>query len=133
MISIRSILPELQFSTSRSSGPGGQNVNKVNTKVIIHFDVRNSAALSSDQKLILLQKLESRLTNEGVLVLASQDKRSQLQNKEAVLEKLERILRKAFEVKRVRKATKPTRSSAEKRIKKKKLHGDKKKLRQRPE
>ena len=102
------ITHELDFVTSRSSGPGGQNVNKVNTKVTVKFDIRGSQVLSQDEKDVLFYKLEKRLTKEGVLVLSSQDKRSQLQNKEEVILKLVSIMNKAFERKKKRKATKPS-------------------------
>lgn len=122
--------PELEFSASRSSGPGGQNVNKVNSKVTLKFDVRNSLVLTEDEKSILLNKLVSRLSTDGVLTLTSQDKRSQLQNKEAVVAKLDVLLRKAFEKKKIRKATKPSKGSIQQRIKKKKQHSEKKQWRQ---
>lgn len=122
--------PELVFSASRSSGPGGQNVNKVNSKVTLKFDVRNSLVLTEDEKSILLNKLVSRLSTDGVLTLTSQDKRSQLQNKEAVVAKLDVLLRKAFEKKKIRKATKPSKGSIQQRIKKKKQHSEKKQWRQ---
>lgn len=120
----------LQFSTSRSSGPGGQNVNKVNTKVTLKLDIAHAEALTEDERQMLLHKLAPRLTTEGVLVLMSQDKRSQLQNREAVLEKLDKLLSKAFAKKKVRKATKPSKSSVQARIEKKKQHAEKKKWRQ---
>lgn len=123
---------ELAFTTSRSSGPGGQNVNKVNTKVTIKLDIPNSSVLTDDEKAVLLQKLHTRLTTEGVLVLTSQDKRSQLQNKEAAILKLEKLLAKAFEKKKARKATKPSKGAVQSRINKKKQHSEKKKWRQKP-
>jgi ribosome-associated protein len=122
--------PELEFSASRSSGPGGQNVNKVNSKVTLKFDVRNSLVLNDDEKSILLNKLASRLSADGVLSLTSQDKRSQLQNKGAVLAKLDVLLSKAFEKKKARKATKPSKGSIKQRIKSKKQHSEKKQWRQ---
>ena len=124
---------ELDFSASRSSGPGGQNVNKVNSKITLKFDVRQSALLNEEEKTVLISKLASRLTAEGVLILTSQDKRSQLQNKEAVMAKLDVILTKAFEKKKARKATKPSKGSVQERIKKKKQHYEKKQWRQKPE
>lgn len=126
------LAPELTFTTSRSSGPGGQNVNKVNTKVTLKFDIDGSTILEEKEKHLLLQKLRSRITTEGVLLISSQDKRSQLQNKEAVISKLDLLLRKAFEKRKVRKTTKPTKGSVQDRLNKKKQLSDKKKWRQKP-
>lgn len=120
---------ELVFTTSRSSGPGGQNVNKLNTKVTLRFDIPGSQVLTEEEKETLLKKLSSRLTNEGVLVLSSQDKRSQLQNKEAVVVKFETVMANAFKKRKVRKPTKPSKASVEKRITEKKRRGEKKKWR----
>ena len=103
------LLSELVFTTSRSSGPGGQNVNKVNSKVTLKFDVINSSKLSEEEKELIMKKLATKITKDGILVLTSQDKRSQLQNKEEVLLRLDQLLVKAFTPKKSRKATKPTR------------------------
>lgn len=124
------LLPELKFGTSRSSGPGGQNVNKVNSKVTLKFDVSSSLLLNDEEKTTLLSKLASRLSTGNVLILTSQDNRSQLQNKEAVLAKLETILAKAFEKKKKWKATKPSKGSVQQRIKEKKQRSEKKQWRQ---
>ena len=124
------LISELVFTTSRSSGPGGQNVNKVNTKVSLKLDVTNSSKLSEEEKGVILKKLAPKITKEGVLVLTSQDKRSQLQNKEEVLLKLDELLRKAFTPKKSRTATKPTKASKQNRIKEKKQRSEKKQWRQ---
>lgn len=120
---------ELEFVTSRSSGPGGQNVNKVNTKVTLRWPVAASAILSSEEKETITQKLASRITLEGILILSAQEKRSQLQNKEAVVAKLDELLTKAFTKKKKRKATKPGKGAVQKRIESKKKQGEKKKMR----
>ncbi len=129
---IEEVLPELKFTTSRSSGPGGQNVNKVNTKVTLKWDIPQSA-IAEEQKEVILLKLHTRLTKENILVLTSQDERSQLGNKEAVILKLEQLLIKAFTVKKVRRATKPGKAAKQTRLKNKKQHSEKKKWRQKPE
>jgi ribosome-associated protein len=123
---------ELVFSNSRSSGPGGQNVNKVNSKVTAKLDIRNSTAFTPEQKELLMKKLDSKLTVDGLLILSSQEKRSQLDNKEAVVDKFRKLISKALEKKKARKKTKPSKSSLEKRITKKKMVGEKKKWRQKP-
>jgi ribosome-associated protein len=124
---------ELDFTASRSSGPGGQNVNKVNSKIGVKFDVIHSQILSESEKAIILKNLSGHLTKDGVLMISSQDKRSQLENKQAVIQKLERMMAKAFEKKKVRKATKVSKSAVQKRINSKKLHAEKKRWRQKPE
>jgi ribosome-associated protein len=120
---------EIVFTSSRSSGPGGQNVNKVNSKVTLQFDVRGSSILTQEEKDIITQKLDSRLTRDGILLLTAQDKRSQLQNKESVVEKFDKLLVKTFEKRKKRKPTKPTKGAIQKRIKTKKQLSEKKKWR----
>ena len=132
-IKIETVSPEIEFATSRSSGPGGQNVNKVNTKVTMKFDVKQSQLLTEEEKVVILSKLYSKITVDGVLVLVSQEKRSQLENKQNVIAKFNLLMQKAFEKKKLRKATKPSKGSAQERMKRKKQHSEKKKWRQRPE
>jgi ribosome-associated protein len=127
--SVNSILPEITFATSRSSGPGGQNVNKVNSKVTLQWNVSQSSAITVEEKEIIQLKLASIITKDGFLQITSQEKRSQLQNKEAVIQKLEKLLIKAFEKKKARKPTKPSKAAKQKRIQQKKLRGEKKKWR----
>jgi len=117
---------ELVFQTSRSSGPGGQNVNKVNTKVELRFDVPNSNLLTGEQKAVLLVKLASRMNSDGVIMLACQEERSQLKNKELVVARLYSLLWKALTPVKKRRATKPTRSSVERRLLAKKIKSERK-------
>ena len=126
------LIPDMIFVTSRSSGPGGQNVNKVNSKVTLKVDLANSQILSPEQKQFLLGKFSSRVTNAGVLVLSSQDQRSQAENKEEVLRKLDQLLHKAFTPVKKRKKTRPTKASKEARVKAKKKQSEKKQWRQKP-
>jgi ribosome-associated protein len=128
-ITSNQILNELIFSASRSSGPGGQNVNKVNTKITLKWDVAQSQSINPEQKELLLKKLFTRLTTEGVLILTAQDKRSQLQNKEAVILKLDKLLEQAFKQKKIRKPSKPSKAAKRKRIENKKKLGEKKEWR----
>lgn len=119
--------PELQFQASRSSGPGGQNVNKVNSKVTLTFNVSNSLLLDDLEKTTLKDKLFNKLDSEGNLQIQSQEKRSQIQNKEIAIRKFYDILRKAFQKKKIRKVTKPSKAAMEQRLKEKKVLSEKKK------
>jgi len=131
MDDIRNIdfLPELKFTASRSGGKGGQNVNKVSTKVELHFDYLNSVLLNDEQKQLVAAKLASFINKEGILKIVSQEERSQLLNKEVCIRKFYLLLDRAFRKKKKRIKSKPSRSSKEKRLKSKKLHSEKKKLR----
>jgi ribosome-associated protein len=123
------LLPELDFSTARSGGPGGQNVNKVNSKVILRWNIRNSAIISDEQRELLLKKLAPYITSDEDLLLTSQESRSQLDNKENVIAKLDALLKKAFTKPKPRKATRPSKSSKVKRVESKKRHAEKKQWR----
>lgn len=122
---------EFQFFTSRSSGPGGQNVNKVNSKVELRFNIQNSELLTDEQKEILLVKLASKVTAEGLLIVVSQRDRSQLVNKEDSVKKLYTLISKALTPRKARKSTRPTKSSIEKRLQSKRIKSEIKQTRSR--
>lgn len=132
MIPIDRILPEMIFTTSRSGGPGGQHVNKVESKVTLRWDVARSTRLTESEKATLMERLRARLTAEGVLLLSVQESRSQSENKEGALRKLHDLLVEALRKRKARKPTKATASSRKKRLESKKARSEKKKWRQKP-
>lgn len=122
----RDFEPELSFQASRSGGAGGQNVNKVATKVELRFHVASSALLTEEEKDLVQEKLGSRINSEGYLQVVCQTERSQLQNKELCRERFYELLRQALTRQKKRKATKPTRASVKQRLESKKRQADKK-------
>ncbi|MDA3867731.1 MAG: alternative ribosome rescue aminoacyl-tRNA hydrolase ArfB [Salinivirgaceae bacterium] len=124
---------EFEFQTSRSSGPGGQHVNKTETRVTLRFSIPESTMLSDEQKALLLEKLSTHLTTEGVLLISCQETRSQTRNKEISVERFNELIKKAFKKKRKRIPTKPTKASKRKRLEGKKEQGVKKQLRRKPD
>jgi ribosome-associated protein len=132
MINPEILYPELVFQTARSGGKGGQNVNKVETKVELRFDIVNSQLLTEEEKLTLTEKLSGKLTNDKVLVLYHQTERSQLANKDLVVEKFYRLIVQAFTVQKKRRPTKPTLASKLERLKGKQRNATIKSMRKKP-
>ena len=127
------IISELKFKAVRSSGAGGQNVNKVSSKVILSFDLMSSEALSEEEKLLLESKLASRLTSENILILNCDEDRSQLKNKEIVTKRFLQIISQGLVVPKIRKATKIPKSVIRKRLKDKKNNSEIKQNRRKPD
>ncbi len=124
---------ELDFKAVRSSGAGGQHVNKVSSKVELSFDVEASKALSSNEKERILQKLGNRLTKENVLIINCDNTRSQHRNKDLAIKRFLETVRKGIRIPKKRRKTKPKRSAIEKRLKSKKKNAEKKARRQKPD
>lgn len=120
---------EFIFISSRSSGPGGQNVNKVSTKVELRFSLSSTSLFTETEKQLILRKLKNKINKEGELILVSQSERTQLMNKEAVIEKFYDLVSRALTLPLKRRSTHPTLSSKIRRLEKKKSRGKIKKLR----
>lgn len=127
------IISELSFKAVRSSGAGGQNVNKVSSKVVLTFDVNASQCLSDEEKELISNKIKTKLTLENILILNCDEDRSQLKNKEIVIKRFLEIITKALIIPKPRKATKIPRSVIEKRLKDKSTNAEVKQNRKRPE
>jgi ribosome-associated protein len=126
------LLDELVFQAVRSSGPGGQNVNKVNSKVELRFDINASKALNDIEKSILNSTLKNKINKMGELILVEQTNRSQLKNKQKVIAKLFLIIEKALVKPQKRLDTKPTMASVKRRLEAKKVQSNLKALRKDP-
>ena len=122
MVNDNLVIPEqeLTLTASRSSGPGGQHVNKADTRIQVRWNVRESGVLSDNQRRLLLRKLSTRVTEAGDLLLACDTHRSQHRNREEVLQRLADMVREALIPPRPRKKTRPSRAANEKRLQEKK-------------
>lgn len=126
------LIKELKFKAVRSSGAGGQHVNKVSSKVELFFDLINSVEFSDEEKELLQKNLKTKLSKDVVLQLQCDESRSQHKNKEFVIKRFFEIISNALKVPKKRKPTKPSKSSIRKRLEKKKKHAFKKASRQKP-
>ena len=122
---------EWQISATRSGGAGGQNVNKVNTKIELRFSIPDSFALSEDEKIRLMNRLPEKLTKNGELIITAENERSQLRNKELAIEKFFSLLEQNLKRRKKRIPTKPSRAKREKRLEEKRKHSEKKSRRRR--
>ena len=129
---IECLIKELVYRTSRSSGPGGQHVNKTESRVELIWDPGMSVCLDDEQRSRVRQFLGSRLTGQGILVLASEKYRSQHRNKEEVTGRFVELVTRSMVPRKKRVSTRPTRSSQERRIRQKKIRGEVKKHRREP-
>lgn len=123
---------ELLFKATRSSGAGGQHVNKVSSKIELAFDILASNGLSEKEKTMLIDKLTNRITKGSILILTCQETRSQHKNKEIVIQRLFNLLKESLTRKKYRIQTKPTRSSIKKKAENKRKNSLKKALRKKP-
>ncbi|UAB76209.1 alternative ribosome rescue aminoacyl-tRNA hydrolase ArfB [Mesoflavibacter sp. SCSIO 43206] len=132
MLLYQELEKEFNFKAIRSSGSGGQHVNKVATKIELSFSVSESSVLNQHQKKLIIEKLYNRLTKDQVLILKSGETRSQLKNKRIAISRAFSILEAALEVKAERKPTKVPKSVIKKRLKNKKIQSEKKASRRKP-
>jgi ribosome-associated protein len=126
----RNFSDEFIFTASRGSGPGGQNVNKVSSKVELRFHVANSALLSDEEKAIIIGKLANKINQEGFLQIIAQAERSQLQNKGAAVKRFYHLMQSALHQPKARKATKPSPAAVRERLQSKRKASQKKASRQ---
>ena len=127
------LIPELNFKAVRSSGSGGQHINKVSSKIELHFNVKNSFVLNNDQKELLIKSLKTRLTKQNELILQCGESRSQHKNKEIVIARFLEIIKKGLKVPKKRKPTKVPKSAIRRRLKSKRIQSERKASRKKPD
>jgi len=132
-LDIKAIISELKFKAIRSSGSGGQHVNKVSSKIELTFDLDKSQGLSQEEKERLHIKIGKRLTKNNILILQCDESRSQVKNKELAIKRFERILKDGLKVKKKRKPTKVSKSAIKRRLDDKGKHSAKKEGRKKPD
>jgi ribosome-associated protein len=123
-MNIEIISSELNFKAVRSSGAGGQNVNKVSSKIVLIFDVATSQGLNENEKLLLYTKLKTKISQENSLILTCDEDRSQFKNKKIIIKRFFEMIENALALPKVRKATKISKGANEKRIQEKKKAGE---------
>ncbi|MFN0728181.1 alternative ribosome rescue aminoacyl-tRNA hydrolase ArfB [Polaribacter gochangensis] len=126
------LIKELHFKATRSSGAGGQHVNKVSSKIELFFDLENSAQFSEEEKSLLLKNLATRLTKENILILTCDESRSQHKNKEMAIQRFLAIITQGLIIPKKRKPTKPSKASVRRKAENKKKISVKKALRKKP-
>ena len=129
----QNLIKELNFKAIRSSGAGGQHVNKVSSKIVLSFDISNSKELSEEQIALLCENLATRLTKENILILTSDESRSQHKNKELAITRFLELIEKSLQVPKIRKETKPSKASVKRKKVSKQQQSAKKTLRKKPD
>lgn len=130
---LQALIQELDFSFTRGGGPGGQHVNKVSTRVELRFHVDESGVLSEEQKELIKQKLKTRITKDGILILSSTEERSQIRNKQRAIDRFLKLIIKALTVEKIRVGTHPPLGSRLTRLDDKKKISEKKQFRKKPD